>query len=66
LTQLIALVGSAGSWRKSVVDRAVNWTTKASGSPPGDAQLLHYIGDLLYKGKWYHLAGLIGMTDDDL
>lgn len=49
LTQLIALTGSGGSWRKTLIDRSVAWTAKAGTCPAGDPDLHHYIGELLYK-----------------
>ncbi|KZW03437.1 DUF410-domain-containing protein [Exidia glandulosa HHB12029] len=49
LTQLIALVGSAQSWRKTVVDKAIAWSAKHGECPTGDPDLHHYIGELLYK-----------------
>jgi len=49
LTQLIALTGSSGSWRKTVIDKAVAWSAKHGPSPAGDPDLHHYVGELLYK-----------------
>ncbi|KAH9038157.1 cytoplasmic protein [Lactarius hengduanensis] len=49
ITQLIALVGPSGSWRKSIIDRSVAWSAKQGGYPAGDPALQHYIGDLLHK-----------------
>ncbi|KAI9434236.1 cytoplasmic protein [Lactarius indigo] len=49
ITQLIALVGPSGAWRKSIIDRAVAWSAKRGGYPAGDPALQHYIGDLLHK-----------------
>ncbi|KAL5525867.1 hypothetical protein ACEPAG_7204 [Sanghuangporus baumii] len=49
LTQLIALTGSAGTWRKTMIDKAVAWTAKAGPCPAGDPDLNHYVGELLYK-----------------
>jgi len=49
VTQLIALTGSSGSWRKTIIDRAVAWTAKQGPYPIGDPDLHHYIGELLYK-----------------
>jgi len=69
VTQLIALVGSSGAWRRSIVDKAVafvlrayfpalqrilspyRWSAKHGSYPAGDPALLHYVGDLLYKGR---------------
>ncbi|KAI0295916.1 cytoplasmic protein [Multifurca ochricompacta] len=49
LTQLIALVGPAGAWRKSIMDRTLSWSARRGPYPAGDPTLQHYIGDLLYK-----------------
>ncbi|KAF8840215.1 hypothetical protein BDN67DRAFT_930847 [Paxillus ammoniavirescens] len=49
ITQLIALTGSSGTWRKTMIDRAVAWSAKHSTCPAGDPDLHHYIGELLYK-----------------
>ncbi|KAH9015273.1 cytoplasmic protein [Lactarius deliciosus] len=49
ITQLIALVGPSGAWRKSIIDRSVAWSAKHGGYPAGDPALQHYIGDLLHK-----------------
>ncbi|KAH9054633.1 cytoplasmic protein [Lactarius vividus] len=49
ITQLIALVGPSGAWRKSIIDRSVAWSAKRGGYPAGDPALQHYIGDLLHK-----------------
>ncbi|KAH9170641.1 hypothetical protein EDB89DRAFT_1976821 [Lactarius sanguifluus] len=49
ITQLIALVGPSGAWRKSIIDRSVAWSAKQGGYPAGDPALQHYIGDLLHK-----------------
>ncbi|KAF8274694.1 cytoplasmic protein [Lactarius quietus] len=49
ITQLIALVGPSGAWRKSIIDRAVAWSAKQGEYPAGDPSLQHYIGDLLHK-----------------
>ncbi|KAL7279153.1 hypothetical protein ACG7TL_006993 [Trametes sanguinea] len=49
LTQLIALTGSSGSWRKTIIDKAIAWSVKVGPHPAGDPDLHHYVGELLYK-----------------
>lgn len=49
LTQLIALTGSSGAWRKTVTDKAIAWSAKHATCPSGDQDLHHYIGELLFK-----------------
>ncbi|KAL6298392.1 hypothetical protein BKA93DRAFT_811305 [Sparassis latifolia] len=49
LTQLIALTGSEGAWRKTTIDKAVAWSAKHGLYPAGDPDLHHYVGELLYK-----------------
>ncbi|KAG6850116.1 hypothetical protein H0H93_001037 [Arthromyces matolae] len=49
LTQLIALTGPHGTWRKTLVDKALEWSVKHGDCPAGDQDLHHYIGELLYK-----------------
>ncbi|KIY43805.1 DUF410-domain-containing protein [Fistulina hepatica ATCC 64428] len=49
LTQLIALAGPEGTWRKTVIDKAVAWSCKHGPYPAGDPDLQHYIGELLFK-----------------
>ncbi|KZT73173.1 hypothetical protein DAEQUDRAFT_722299 [Daedalea quercina L-15889] len=49
VTQLIALTGSGGAWRKTTIDKAVAWSAKHGPCPAGDASLHHYVGELLYK-----------------
>jgi len=56
VTQLIALTGSSGSWRKTIIDRAVAWTAKQGPYPIGDPDLHHYVGELLYKEGAYDTA----------
>ncbi|EJD06751.1 cytoplasmic protein [Fomitiporia mediterranea MF3/22] len=56
LTQLIALTGSNGTWRKTLIDKAVTWTAKAGPCPAGDPDLNHYVGELLYKDGAFDLA----------
>ncbi|KIJ62848.1 hypothetical protein HYDPIDRAFT_29995 [Hydnomerulius pinastri MD-312] len=56
LTQLIALTGSSGSWRKTIIDRSVAWSAKHGTCPAGDQDLHHYIGELLYKDGAFDAA----------
>jgi hypothetical protein len=56
LTQLIALTGASGTWRKTLIDKCVSWSTTASDYPPGDPDLHHYIGELLYKEGAFEAA----------
>ncbi|KAI0749312.1 hypothetical protein C8Q80DRAFT_616449 [Daedaleopsis nitida] len=49
LTQLIALTGPSGSWRKTVIDKSIGWSAKVGPHPGGDPDLHHYVGELLYK-----------------
>ncbi|KAK7461880.1 hypothetical protein VKT23_008314 [Stygiomarasmius scandens] len=49
VTQLIALTGSTGSWRKTLIDKALGWSAKHGEYPAGDPVLQHYIGELLFK-----------------
>ncbi|KAG6877318.1 hypothetical protein C0993_008656 [Termitomyces sp. T159_Od127] len=49
LTQLIALTGPDGSWRKTLTDKALAWTVNHGDCPAGDQDLHHYVGELLYK-----------------
>ncbi|KAJ3827218.1 hypothetical protein F5878DRAFT_440915 [Lentinula raphanica] len=49
LTQLIALTGSEGAWRKTLIDKSLAWSAKHGPCPAGDQQLHHYVGELLYK-----------------
>jgi len=56
LTQLIALTGSSGTWRKTLIDKAISWTAKAGDCPSGDQDLHHYVGELLYKEGTFDLA----------
>jgi len=46
---LIALTGSEGAWRKTLIDKALAWSAKHGSCPAGDQGLHHYIGELLYK-----------------
>ncbi|CDO74942.1 hypothetical protein BN946_scf184945.g14 [Trametes cinnabarina] len=45
LTQLIALTGPSGSWRKTIIDKAI----AVGPHPAGDPDLHHYVGELLYR-----------------
>ncbi|KAG6916214.1 hypothetical protein DXG01_007844 [Tephrocybe rancida] len=56
LTQLIALTGSDGAWRKTLIDKAVAWSVKHGECPAGDQDLHHYIGQLLYKDGAFDAA----------
>ncbi|KAG8892602.1 hypothetical protein FRB99_002590, partial [Tulasnella sp. 403] len=56
LTQLIALTGPDGSWRDTLISKAIAWSAKASGCPAGDPELHYYVGELLYKGMSSHFA----------
>ncbi|PPQ63216.1 hypothetical protein CVT24_005676 [Panaeolus cyanescens] len=56
LTQLIALAGAAGSWRKTIIDKSIAWSAKHGASPAGDPDLQQYIGDLLYKEGSFEAA----------
>ncbi|KAF8896686.1 hypothetical protein BD779DRAFT_1497242 [Infundibulicybe gibba] len=56
LTQLIALTGSAGAWRKTIIDKAIAWSAKHGPCPAGDPDLQHYVGELLYKEGALELA----------
>ncbi|EKM57801.1 uncharacterized protein PHACADRAFT_171018 [Phanerochaete carnosa HHB-10118-sp] len=56
LTQLIALTGSSGSWRKTIIDRSTAWSAKHGPCPSGDPSLQHYIGELLYKENAFEAA----------
>jgi len=49
ITQLIALVGQDGGWRKTIIDKAIAWTAKKGSWKTGDPDLQHYVGELLYK-----------------
>ncbi|CCM04317.1 uncharacterized protein FIBRA_06488 [Fibroporia radiculosa] len=56
VTQLIALTGSSGAWRKTIIDKAVGWSGKHCANPAGDPDLHHYIGELLYKEGVFEAA----------
>ncbi|KAG6889002.1 hypothetical protein C0995_004470 [Termitomyces sp. Mi166 len=49
LTQLIALTGPDGRWRKIIIDKALAWSVNHGDCPAGDQDLHHYVGELLYK-----------------
>lgn len=49
ITQLIALTGQGGGWRKTIIDKSIAWTAKRGSWPTGDPDLQHYVGELLYK-----------------
>jgi len=49
LTQLIALTGPTGSWRKTLIDKSLAWSVKHGQCPAGDQDIHHYVGELLYK-----------------
>ncbi|KAJ8520568.1 hypothetical protein ONZ45_g2644 [Pleurotus djamor] len=56
LTQLIALAGSAGAWRKTLIDKSIAWSAKHGTHPAGDPELHHYVGSLLYKEGLFEKA----------
>ncbi|TFK27839.1 cytoplasmic protein [Coprinopsis marcescibilis] len=56
LTQLIALTGAEGSWRKTLIDKAVAWSAKHGEWPAGDPELTYYVGELLSKEGQYDTA----------
>ncbi|KAJ7056739.1 hypothetical protein C8F01DRAFT_1257396 [Mycena amicta] len=56
LTQLIALAGSDGAWRKTIIDKSLAWSTMNGAIPAGDAELHHYVGELLYKEGSFEAA----------
>jgi len=56
LTQLIALTGAEGSWRKTLIDKAIAWSAKHGECPAGDPELNHYVGELLFKEEAYDIA----------
>ncbi|OCH94818.1 hypothetical protein OBBRIDRAFT_788823 [Obba rivulosa] len=56
ITQLLALVGSSGSWRKTIMDKAIAWSSRHGPCPTGDPDLQHYIGELLYKDGLFEAA----------
>ncbi|KAF9558840.1 hypothetical protein CPC08DRAFT_763698 [Agrocybe pediades] len=56
LTQLIALVGANGGWRKTMIDKSIAWSAKHGPNPAGDPDLQHYVGELLYKEGAFEAA----------
>ncbi|TFK33458.1 hypothetical protein BDQ12DRAFT_691132 [Crucibulum laeve] len=56
LTQLIALAGSEGAWRKTIIDKSIAWSSKHGTCPAGDPDLQHYVGELLYKDGAFETA----------
>jgi len=68
LTQLMALTGPSGGWRKTMIEKSIasafmitwissswitsRWSAKHGSCPAGDPELHHYIGEILYKGAW--------------
>ncbi|THH29428.1 hypothetical protein EUX98_g4772 [Antrodiella citrinella] len=56
LTQLIALTGPSGAWRKTSIDKCIAWSAKHGPYPAGDPDLHHYVGELLYKEGAFDLA----------
>ncbi|KIK58047.1 hypothetical protein GYMLUDRAFT_246414 [Collybiopsis luxurians FD-317 M1] len=56
LTQLIALTGPAGAWRKTLIDKAIAWSAKQGPCPAGDQVLHHYVGELLYREGSFEAA----------
>ncbi|KAG5638542.1 hypothetical protein H0H81_012042 [Sphagnurus paluster] len=56
LTQLIALTGPTGSWRKTLIDKSIAWSAKYGDCPAGDQDLHHYVGELLYKEESFAFA----------
>ncbi|KAH9943690.1 hypothetical protein B0H21DRAFT_748103 [Amylocystis lapponica] len=55
ITQLIALTGPSGAWRKTTVDKAIAWS-KHGPCPAGDPDLHHYVGELFYKEGAFEAA----------
>ncbi|KAJ7284401.1 hypothetical protein C8J57DRAFT_1119279 [Mycena rebaudengoi] len=56
LTQLIALAGSEGAWRKTIIDKSIAWSAKHGPCPAGDSELHHYVGELLFKDGAFEAA----------
>lgn len=56
VTQLIALTGAEGSWRKTLIDKSIAWSAKHGAYPSGDPDLHHYVGALLVKEGAYDTA----------
>ncbi|CAE6437821.1 unnamed protein product [Rhizoctonia solani] len=56
MTQLIALTGPEGAWRKTLTDKTVAWSAKHGKYPAGDPELHHYCGELLYREGAFEAA----------
>ncbi|KAF9007461.1 cytoplasmic protein [Cyathus striatus] len=56
ITQLIALTGSSGSWRKTIIDKSIAWSAKYGPCPAGDPDLQLYVGELLFKDGQFEQA----------
>ncbi|KAJ7760636.1 hypothetical protein DFH07DRAFT_816214 [Mycena maculata] len=56
LTQLIALAGPEGAWRKTIIDKSIAWSAKHGLCPAGDSELHHYVGESLYKEGAFEAA----------
>ncbi|KDR78676.1 hypothetical protein GALMADRAFT_1262381 [Galerina marginata CBS 339.88] len=56
LTQVIALAGALGGWRKTMIDKSIAWSAKHGTCPAGDPELQHYVGELLYKEGAFDVA----------
>ncbi|KAG8788327.1 hypothetical protein FRC15_004910 [Serendipita sp. 397] len=49
LTQLISLVGTEGTWRKTMIGGSIAWSAKHGIYATGDPGLHGFIGELFYK-----------------
>ncbi|KAG8690642.1 hypothetical protein FRC09_011903 [Ceratobasidium sp. 395] len=58
MTQLIALTGPSGAWRKTLIDKTIAWSAKQGKCPAGDSELHHYCGELLYREGSFEAAEL--------
>jgi hypothetical protein len=56
ITQLIALTGPEGAWRKTLIDKSIAWSVKHGPAPAGDPELHRYAGELLYKENAFEAA----------
>ncbi|OAV91114.1 hypothetical protein PTTG_07891 [Puccinia triticina 1-1 BBBD Race 1] len=56
LLTLIALTGSSGSWRKTLIDAAVSWSCDAGDCPTGDPALHLAVGERLFKENQFQSA----------
>ncbi|CAE7116292.1 unnamed protein product [Rhizoctonia solani] len=56
MTQLIALTGPEGAWRKTLIDKTVAWSAKHGKCPAGDPELHYYCGELLYREGAFEIA----------